>query len=322
MKALRVVALLVLVAAAGTMASACGGDGKTEASVSAWSDMAATFKPGVDPASANACTRGDRGCLDLVRGEMQRRLKPLADSCDHDALFATMYLRMTERIIDAYDEGRFKDPAATSHITAWFATYYFRAYDDWHGGRPAAVPDAWRQAFEAADDRTVRALGDLLLGMNAHVSRDLPFVVEDVLPGAQPVIDPDYALVNTLIADLSPGVLRELADQYDPSLFAAAVPLGLGGATSVGELVTLWRTQSWERGNAIKAAKPADRGALVAEVEEDARSRAEAASTELRLVPGLERTAQRDAYCKGRKYAARAGHGCYAVYPRACATTA
>ena len=89
-----------------------------------------------------------------------------------------MYLRMTERIRDAYDTGRLQNPAATSHLTTWFASYYFRAYDDWHAGREEAVPQAWRIAFDAADNHRVRGLGNLLLGMNGARSRDLAFRCE------------------------------------------------------------------------------------------------------------------------------------------------
>ena len=40
-----------------------------------------------------------------------------------------------------------------------------------------AVPRAWAIAFGAADERAMSAAGNLALGINAHVQRDLPFVL-------------------------------------------------------------------------------------------------------------------------------------------------
>jgi hypothetical protein len=54
-----------------------------------------------------------------------------------------------------------------------FAELYFNAYDDYVAGRP--VPLAWRIAFDNAASPNLHGIGDLLLGMNAHISRDLPY---------------------------------------------------------------------------------------------------------------------------------------------------
>ena len=107
---------------------------------------------------------------------MQRRFEPLADSCDHDSIFALTYLRTTEeyrRTIE--DPTFFDDTSFVNHEDAVFARYYFDAFDAWHAGRP--TPRAWAIAFRAASDRSVPAAGNLLLGINAHVQRDLPLVL-------------------------------------------------------------------------------------------------------------------------------------------------
>ena len=108
---------------------------------------------------------------------MHRRLAPLAARCDHDALFAQMYLRTTEAFWAAARAGRFRHRAAMAHLDAWFARYYLDARDTWHAGRRASVSQAWQVAFRASAARSVRGMGDLLLGMNAHISRDLAHVV-------------------------------------------------------------------------------------------------------------------------------------------------
>jgi hypothetical protein len=289
---------MTLVSAVVVVAACSGGTAsKVDPSLPAWDEVEENLVAGLDESSSNPCQRGDRNCLDIVLAEMHRRLEPLVDECDHDLAFATMYLRMTEQVRDAYDDGRLQSPAFTSHLTAWFARYYFRAYDAWHDGDVDAVPRAWQVAFEAADEKRVRGLGNLLLGMNAHVSRDLPYVVADLLDGPQPEINSDYALVNTLIADLSDDLVEEVAERYDPSLHVVVIPLGLE-ADSVGEVVRLWRTDSWDKGNNLLRSDGPARDTEVAFIEEDAEERTQIILPEVRYLPVIENAEPRDKYCR------------------------
>ncbi|MGE0600796.1 MAG: DUF5995 family protein [Dehalococcoidia bacterium] len=290
--------MVVILICAGLVA--CNGDDDAQSSVPTWESVAKDLKPGLDVASANPCQSGERSCLDIVANEMQRRLKPLAESCNHNALFATMYLRMTEEIIKAYDAGRLQNPAATAHFTAWFASYYFRAFDDWSAGRTDRVPNAWQVAFSAADDERVRGLGNLLLGMNAHVSRDLPYVVADVMKVPQAAIDPDYQLVNDLIQNLSANLLSEVADRFDPTVSTAELPLVLGGAQSFGAFVALWRSESWVNGNQLISAG-SNRASIESQIETNAGARALAILPEVSYLPFVESASTRDAYCAKHK---------------------
>jgi hypothetical protein len=297
MRGRNVAPVAVLVGVLAVAGCSGGGGNGLDPSLPSWDEVEESLVAGLDESSSNPCQRGDRGCLDIVIGEMRRRLEPLADSCDHDALFATMYLRMTEQVRDAYDDGRLESPAFTSHLTAWFARYYFRAYDDWHDGDTDAVPEAWQVAFEAADDKRVRGLGNLLLGMNAHVSRDLPFVVADLIGAPRDEVDADYALVNTLIADLSDDLVEEVAERYDPSLHVVVIPLGLGGDT-FGEVVRLWRTDSWDKGNDLLGSGAEERDAGSAFIEDDAVERTGVIMPEVRYLPVIENAEPRDKYCR------------------------
>jgi hypothetical protein len=58
-----------------------------------------------------------------------------------------------------------------------FAKYYTDAYYANRDGNRSAVPRSWLTAFDAARDKKATGVGDLLLGMNAHINRDLPFVL-------------------------------------------------------------------------------------------------------------------------------------------------
>ena len=56
-----------------------------------------------------------------------------------------------------------------------FANFYFKVIRAWRRGEP--IPEAWRIAFQAAEDGDKAGVQDMLLGINAHVQNDMPFVL-------------------------------------------------------------------------------------------------------------------------------------------------
>jgi len=146
-----------------------------------WPDLLPGLTTAYDPTSSNLCTAGHVRCVDAVIREMRSRLKPLVRDCDHDAVFALVYLRTTEeyrRTIE--DPNFFVDTAFVNHQDAVFAKLYFDAFDAWHKGKRDKVPPAWRVLFSAAENREVSGTGNLLLGMSAHVNRDLPLALAEI----------------------------------------------------------------------------------------------------------------------------------------------
>ena len=146
-----------------------------------WSALLPGLSLPYDVTSPDDCIAGRVQCVDRVIREMTRQFEPLASSCDHDAIFALTYLRVTEEYRRTVEDPTFFDDTPfVNHEDVVFAGYYFAAYDAWEDGRTAFVAPAWRVAFEAARDRAVSANGNLLLGINAHVQRDLPFVLYSI----------------------------------------------------------------------------------------------------------------------------------------------
>jgi hypothetical protein len=295
-------ALALFVAACGS-----GADGETEAppappetaavTIGRWDDAAAVLRPGVDPSSPNPCQRGDRSCFDLVIAELEQQAEELGASCDHNAVFAVLYLRTTEAVAEAARAGRFADPAAVSHLTAWFARYYFAAYDDWRAGRSVGIPAAWQLALDAADRRSAHAIGNLLLGMNAHITRDLAYAVAELRPPPGAGVDPDFQLVNEIIAETSDAAVREIADRFDPTLTPASLPLALDGASSLRELITIWRLEAWHNGILLAEASAEERPAVRAAIETSARLRALSITAATSYLPVVEGPEDRDAHC-------------------------
>jgi hypothetical protein len=135
--------------------------------------------------------------------------------------------------------------------------------------------------------------------MNAHVSFDLPYVVSDVFLVPPEAVDPDYDLVNHLIENLSSGLLREVTERFDPTVATAELPLVLGGASSFGAFVTLWRSESWVLGNELLS--NSDRTGTEQRIEFNATTRALAILPETSYLPFIESSADRDAFCKAHR---------------------
>jgi hypothetical protein len=291
----RVAALLTVTIA--VVVAACGGSSSSDR-YRTWAQVAADLRPGLDRESANPCRRGDRSCIDVELVEMHRRVAALSASCDHRALFLDMYTRTTEALRSAVRAGRFHDGPAITHFGAWFADLGFRSEDAWAQGRLATVPPAWHVALTAAAARSVRSLGDVLLGMNAHITRDLAFAVAAVDRGGSATkIDPDFVLFTDVIESKSMGVVDALAQRYDPALALAKVPLALGGEVTLGQVIGVWRTEAWRNGIALRDAHGAARRAVAARIEQLARDRAEAIVAATAYLPVVQSSRSRDAYC-------------------------
>jgi hypothetical protein len=265
----------------------------------AWQTLIATMPAAASASSANACGAGSSACIQDVVAEMTRRLDVLEARCSHEAPFALMYLDVTNAVA-AEGARRFGDRQFLNHLDAVFANLYFTAYDNWQAGRARQVPQAWRIAFEAADRGTVTVLGDMLLGMNAHISRDLPFALArtglrepDGHSGQA-----DFNRVNGLLGSVTRGMLHEEAQRFDPTLTSTVLPLVALDPSSLQQVLSEWRSESWRNAQALLAARtPAQRAKLAHTIELGAAGRARLiASLTSNLVIGPD-AAQRNAYC-------------------------
>jgi Family of unknown function (DUF5995) len=264
-----------------------------------WTELLPGLATQYDPSSENDCTAGRTRCVDAVIREMQRRFDPLAAACDHDSIFALTYLRTTEeyrRTIE--DPTFFEDTAFVNHEDAVFARYYFDAFDAWRAGRPEEVPPAWAIAFRAAADHAVTASGNLSLGINAHVQRDLPFVLAAlglVKPDGSSR-KPDHDRVNVILNRVSDDVYAEIARRFDPTIDDADLPGTLDNA-GVFQIIPTWREIAWRNAERLAAAdSPDERARVAASIEAYAASQADTIRLAATYGP-LGSSAARDAYC-------------------------
>jgi uncharacterized protein DUF5995 len=264
-----------------------------------WSGLLPGLTTGYDPSSENDCVAGRPHCLAATLREMDRRFDALATSCDHDAIFALSYLRTTEEYgRTTQDPTFFSDTPFVNHEDAVFARYYFDAFDAWHGGNPGGAPPAWRIAFQAAHDESVPALGDLFLGINAHVQNDLPFVLAGiglVKPDGSSR-KPDHDKVNEFLNRVTDDLFAEIARRFDPTVDDLEVP------TTLDDLLTFqaipgWREVAWRNAERLASAPDAAARALVArDIQTYAASQAQLIRTAVAYPAGIGRAA-RDAFC-------------------------
>ena len=192
------------------------------------------------------CPRQRDACVDRLLGDMQRNLDRLG--CRHNAAFALLYLRTTEGIRDAIRAGEFSDRPLWNQVTTAFGRYYLDALRAWRRGDRRHAPQAWRMAFRAAEREQVSTLGDLVLGINAHINRDLAFVYFRL--GAKN--REDHLFVDTVLARTRPTAYPEIMAKLDPTL-AGQAP----NDPALSLDVFAWRELAWTNAARLAAARNA-----------------------------------------------------------------
>ena len=206
---------------------------------------------------------------------------------------------MTEDIRNGVDEGFYSDANWLNRLDALFARPYFLTYDNFAAGRRDLVPPAWRIAFEASRDGTVKGIGNLLLSMNAHVNRDFPFVLYQ-----SGLVDADgnsrkqeHDNGNIRLRALYQPVIEELTRRFDESVDDYDVPGTTVDDEALFDLLVAWRETAWQNAQRLAAAAgDAERRQVAASIEEYALNTARGIYAGSAYLPG-ETTAARDARC-------------------------
>jgi hypothetical protein len=265
--------------------------------VTEWETILPGLSPGYDPNDPNICKSGRPQCIDAVVWEMTRRYKPLASSCSHNALFSLLYLEVTKEVGRAVrTAGAFDDARFITHEDAVFASYYFKAFDAFNRGDVVNTPGAWSVAFQAAKDHQVQGIGNLLLGMNAHINRDLPFVLYSIGLTAPDGTSrkPDHDRINTVLYQAYDPAIAAGARRFDPALSQYTGP---NSKDSGIQSVIAWREQAWRNAERLAWARSdLERAQITQQIEMAATLEAEAIKTAYAYPPG-QSSAARDAHC-------------------------
>lgn len=294
------VVALVLTALTGAPALRSAAAAADDPAYVEWSWLLPGLTDRYDPGSSNDCVAGRPSCVVAVVKEMERRFRPLADGCSHNAVFALTYLRTTQTIKWTTEQpGYYADPTWLTHATAVFAKYYLRAYDAWTADpSSAAVPESWRIALNAGRDRQVAGSGNMMLGINAHINRDLAYAMSaSGLAGPGGTSEkPTFDKVNSALNSVTVPLLGEMSTRFDPSTRDSDSPYHLDD-TATSNLMFSWREQAWRNAEALDAAPTADARASVAQqIEANSIAQARAWVTSTAYAP-LTTSAARDASC-------------------------
>jgi hypothetical protein len=211
-----------------------------------------------------------------------------------------MYMRVTEGVKQP-DTGRFNDQNYLRRLDSLFARLYFRAFDAYQAGH---APDpAWRIAFDSARHGQTTGIGDMLLGMNAHISNDLPFALLDggLKEKGGKDAQADFDSVNDLLGDVQAPMIKQESRLFDPAIAGATLPyLGVHGG-EIATVISGWRTEAWQNARMLIAAPagPA-RAKIAARIHAAAAQRAQViqALASNRLLGGDAKA--RDTYCATR----------------------
>ena len=266
--------------------------------VTDWSTLFPSLSPQYNPNDPNICNSGKPQCIDAVVREMNKRFTPLAASCSHNALFSLLYMDVSKQVAIAdRTSGYYNDPGFISHEDAVFASYYFNAFDAYAKGDALHTPGAWQIAFDAAKGHQVTGLGNLLLGMNAHINRDLPFVLYSiglVAPDGSSR-KPDHDKVNQTLYDAYDPAIAEGARRFDSSLSASSGP---NAKDSGIQSVIAWREEAWRNAERLAwASSDAERAAISQQIEAAANLEAQLLATTYSYTVQGGSTTDRDAYC-------------------------
>lgn len=243
------------------------------------------------------CKRATLKCVDFQIARMEALRDRLG--CDFKAVFATTYLELTKVLREAVaaDPGFFRWPRFFFREDALFGNVYFRTVRAWEQRRLEKVPPAWEIAFETAESGEVSGAVDMLLGINAHVQNDMPFVLAQLgLRDRQGRSrKPDHDKANGNLSTGYEPVVKAVGARYDASI-SLTNPSWLITDDIVGlELVRQWREQVWRNAERLVNAK---NDAERAEVARDIQSYAAQWANGIALMktPGMR--AERTEYCQ------------------------
>jgi len=295
-----VAALVAAFLAAPATVGATGGAARAQVHYIPWSAFLPGWTTEYVPTSENDCAAGRSPCVKQTIRELNRVLQSTGRDCHHHAVFALAYTRITQTFAwTGTQPGYYDDVRFANHQSAVFARLYTNAYYNWRQGNRAAVPKSWLMTFDAAAAKKVSGSGDLLLGMNAHINRDLAYVI-----AAVGMIAPDgssrkedFDKVEEFLADASVALMLEAAQRFDPAMDDGRDPLDLNSST-IMQMISVWRENAWRNAEALVTAPTAEARALVeARIESQANQTAEAIMAATRYAPPLTSSSSRDAYC-------------------------
>jgi hypothetical protein len=201
---------------------------------------------------------------------------------DRRRVFLRCYRVMTGNMLDAIEEGYFRDSKWINTLLHRFADYYFRALHCYDCGDP--VTRVWKDAHQRTQGEDLHNLQRLLLGINAHINYDLVLTLRDMLHTEWDSLSTeqrearylDHCLVNQVIGASIDQVQDEILEPGDPVLAIMDRLLGRVDEYLVSRLIRKWRQEVWEQAeHFLTCSGRADQERLRANLEKSVLDRGE-----------------------------------------------
>jgi len=191
--------------------------------------------------------------LDALRG-----LKAaLLDRDDPRVVFVAVYIIQTGQAQSFLEADLFEDPEWAEALTLNFANLFRQAFFDYETGNFAALPQAWKIAFDASQQTGVTIFQHALLGIHAHVNHDLSHAIAAVTPRAERDRRAhDYMITNDLVIG---GILEAehvIGDEFAPFLANLDEVLGDFDARLLRVVLTQWRYRAWRNAQFFDGSLP------------------------------------------------------------------
>ncbi len=177
----------------------------------------------------------------------------------HDArlVFAAVYRVLTTHAKEDVEEGLFDDSEWATALTVNFGNRYRQAFYDYEIGNLGDVPIAWKIAFDAAAAENATVFQLALLGVHAHVNRDLPYAIAAVTPNVERERRfQDYVVTNDLVVGAILDIERLLGQEFAPALANLDEALGDFDAELLRIVLSQWRYRAWRNAQLFDVTLP------------------------------------------------------------------
>jgi hypothetical protein len=214
------------------------------------------------------CRHASINCVTGLERRLRRQWRPLDAGCDHRAMFSLSYLRITQGLHRAINQGLIERPRWMEYVVADFSNHYLMYFRDYAAGRP--VPESWQLAYDAMMHGDTSAPQDVLLASNAHTQHDLPFIYAAMGTRTKSGASrkPDHDAVNAVNDGVFAGLEQYGAEHYDPQFkYFTAMPVGSDRIATL-EMIQTWREGAWR--NAVRllnAKSQAEHDQVVASID-------------------------------------------------------
>lgn len=183
--------------------------------------------------------------------------------------FNILYTNITRAVRDNIASGVYTDPEFMEILDVEFAKLYFQAIKQWLEGDD--VPIAWEHLFLLEDDGYGHTdFEGALLGVNAHINRDLTYALINAEARAPKTVDleareRDFELINDIFVDQLNDIVNALIASLTnrPWKFLwkfVDTSLGVVDETMMSLAIVKFRARAWKRAeNFWKVSGPTER---------------------------------------------------------------